>query len=130
MPVGAPGLDAARCERVCEGEEMARIGAPFCCLVAVISANASAQSLLDWARTGTPEQIREAISAGMNVNEKAVNGMTPLMLAAINCEYPEVISAIAKAGADLEARNREGKTALVLACQWISTIADWSPLFE
>ena len=52
------------------------------------------------------------IKAGAQVNQKAADGMTPLMQAARREPgAPEIIYALLKAGADVRPKSREGKTA-------------------
>ena len=49
---------------------------------------------------------------GANVNARNSKGMTALMLAAMNNSNPEVVKALINAGADIFAKDNEGKTAL------------------
>jgi ankyrin repeat protein len=82
--------------------------------------------------SGTPAEVRSTIEKGADVNERGDNGWTPLMLAAANSAYPEVIgllieagarinpspeliSVLLKAGADARLESSEGKTAYELA---------------
>ena len=59
-------------------------------------------------RTGTAQQVEQAIKAGANVNAKDKD-VTALMFAAKNNPNPEVITVLVKAGANLNAKNIYGK---------------------
>jgi ankyrin repeat protein len=62
-----------------------------------------------------PETVRDLIVAGAKVNEKEPdNGETPLHYA---CEYrPDVIPLLLSKGANVNAKDKSGKTPLMLAC--------------
>lgn len=59
------------------------------------------------------EQVRKAISEGVDVNTKDEAGMTPLMVAA-SYGYAGVVDMLIKSGADVNARDKHS-TALRLA---------------
>ena len=63
---------------------------------------------------GTPRQIEAAIEAGMDVNAKGNDNMTPLISAAGKNDA-EVINILIKAGADVNAEYNTGLTALMHA---------------
>lgn len=80
------------------------------------------QSLFDVVRRGTPIIIQEAIDAGAKVDEIDKDGCTPLMLAAIWNDNPDVITTLVKAGAKLDDRNNKdgankGMTPLMYAAE-------------
>ncbi|MGA2641316.1 MAG: ankyrin repeat domain-containing protein [Spirochaetia bacterium] len=76
-----------------------------------------AKSVLDLAKTASPEAIVAAIKDGANVNEADTSGNTPLMYAAMSNPNPKVISALVAAGAAVDAQNSTGMTALMLAAK-------------
>jgi ankyrin repeat protein len=61
--------------------------------------------------SGNPEILNALIKAGANVNAKANNGETPLMVAAQYSTNPKVLGSLIKAGADVTAKDVKGKTA-------------------
>ena len=63
-------------------------------------------------RDATPESIQEFIDLRSDVNAKAENGDTPLHMAAEYNKNPEVITTLIKAGAEVNAKNMFGRTAL------------------
>lgn len=67
---------------------------------------------------GSVQEIQEALQQGANPNASITagkNGMTPLMAAALNNEDPRVFRILLKAGADINAQNEDGWTALTIA---------------
>ena len=62
-------------------------------------------------KTGTAQSVQAAISKGADVNAQHKGGQSPLMVAAKYNQNPEVIITLLKAGADVKAKNRHGKTA-------------------
>ena len=61
------------------------------------------------------ENVRYLVSLGLDVNSRdELRGYTPLMHAA-ECENESAITALLAAGADVNAKNAEGKTALDIA---------------
>ena len=95
-----------------------QIGFQFTVLVllAFISTSAYAQSwyngtsFYQLVKTGTPQDVQDAISNGADVNEVGNGNWTPLMVA----NSPDVISMLLKAGAHVSARESyDGGTALM-----------------
>ena len=72
-------------------------------------------------KSGTAAEIKQAIKngrldpKGQIINDPDLHGDTALMLAAEYNPNPEVISALLRAGADVNAKNSDGDTALMLA---------------
>ena len=69
----------------------------------------------------TPQKIKAFIKLGANVNARNNDGMTVLMLNAINNPNSEDIKILVAAGADLNAKTRNGSTALMLAAEKCKT---------
>lgn len=75
---------------------------------------------LNWAASyGTPEQVRMALAAGADVNQKSKIGRTPLTRALEERKTPdpEVVKTLIQAGAEVNARNWVGRTMLMHACE-------------
>ena len=84
-------------------------------LAVLLVASAHAQTLVDLVAYGTPQDVQAAIDKGADVNASK-GGKTPLIVAATSNKHPEVITALLKAGADMEARDSQyGGTALMWA---------------
>ena len=67
---------------------------------------------------GSVQEIQEALQQGANPNASITagkKGITPLMAAALNNEDPRVFRILLKAGADINAQNEDGWTALTIA---------------
>lgn len=75
----------------------------------------SDEDFLKLCRTGTAQQVADAIKAGADVNAKTNSGWTALMLAARNNQNPEIIKLLLNAGADVNAKADRGITALMVA---------------
>ena len=73
------------------------------------------QDFSDIIRSGTPEEVEKAIKAGADVNERAPEGITPLMAAAQDNTNPEIIDVLIKAGADVNEKDSLGRTPLMFA---------------
>ena len=76
------------------------------------AADTKTEELLEIAGKAGPEEVRQLIQDGADVNTKSTYGWTPLMKAADKNSNPEVLKALLEAGADAKAKNNEGKTAL------------------
>ena len=94
----------------------------ICLLTAGIVSIAAIKSDYDFFKLceeGSLQQITDAIENGANVNARSIVGETPLMAAAASNLNPEVITALVKAGADVNAREDELKmTPLMMAAQF------------
>jgi hypothetical protein len=74
----------------------------------------TAHTVLDAARDGRVETMRELITTGADVNSKDPCGKTALMLA--SCRgHKEIVTVLITAGADANARDDNGNTALIYA---------------
>ena len=69
------------------------------------AADTKTEELLETAGKAGPEEVRQLIRAGADVNAKNKDGMTPLMLAAGNNPNPEVLKVLIEAGADVNAKS-------------------------
>jgi ankyrin repeat protein len=68
------------------------------------------------ALSGSPEFVKALLDAGASVNVSEARGLTPLMLAvATDRQNLDIIRMLIAQGADLNARNKDGETALDLA---------------
>ncbi|MGA2764667.1 MAG: ankyrin repeat domain-containing protein [Spirochaetia bacterium] len=83
-------------------------------LAVLLAASAYAQTLVDLAAYGTPQDVQAAIDKGADANARS-GGRTPLIVAATSNKHPEVITALLEAGADMEARDPYDSTALLWA---------------
>ena len=86
-------------------------------LICVLFANPALAAMSDadffeLVRSGTLQEIQEAIRNGANVNARVQVGFTPLMIAASFNPDPEVIITLIDAGADVNAKCRNYNTAL------------------
>jgi ankyrin repeat protein len=75
-------------------------------LALLAAASAYSQTLVDLAAYGTLPDVQAAIDKGADVNASKT-GRTPLIVAAASNAHPEVLAALIKAGADLDARDAE-----------------------
>jgi uncharacterized protein len=69
--------------------------------------------LLDLAATGTGDEVHAAIDQGADVNTHDVEGNTPLIIAAAHGKHHHVLDVLLAAGADIDAKNDAGQTALI-----------------
>ena len=76
------------------------------------AANTKTEDLLEIAGKAGPEEVRQLIQDGADVNAKNKDEVTPLMPAARNNSNPEVLTVLLDAGANAKAKDNEGKTAL------------------
>jgi ankyrin repeat protein len=82
-----------------------------------LAAKLSDDEFLKLCEKGTPEEIKEAIENGANVNTKETDGYTALMYAAIQPDNAEVVSMFLDRGADVNAESEIGYTALMSAAR-------------
>jgi len=66
---------------------------------------------------GTVTEIRELLKQGAEVNDRMVDGVTAVMLAAGVNSNPEVITTLLEHGAEVNARDEYGLSALMYAAQ-------------
>ncbi len=76
-------------------------------------------SFLKLCRSGSVEEINEAIEAGVNVNASNKISATALIFAAKE-NTPEVVELLVKAGAELDSQDIYGNTALIYATSYNS----------
>jgi len=86
------------------------------------------KNFFELVKTGTLEEVNNAIKAGADVNARDKNGWTPLMYAAWKNQNPEVIKVLLEAGADVNARNKYGGTPLMYAA-WENKIPEVLKVF-
>ena len=79
------------------------------------AANTKTEDLLEIAGKAGPEEVRQLIQDGADVNAEDKDGLTPLMHAAKYNSNPEVLRTLIGAGADVNAKNKDGLTPLMLA---------------
>lgn len=72
----------------------------------------------DFWKTATPEQVRQAVRGGADVNARDKDGVTPLHRAAALNGNPEVIYTLIQLGADVNARDKNGWTPLHWAARF------------
>ncbi len=73
------------------------------------------ESIWAAARAGDVDAIKAHLDAGADVNERDPKlNMPPLMLAAIS-DHPEAVDVLVRSGADIEAQDDKGSTALLIA---------------
>ena len=96
------------------------VAAASAIFAALLAINLSAASsvdlgLLESARAGTREQVRAALAAGANANERQPDGATALAWA-VHRDDLEMADILIGAGADLNAANDYGIAPLSIAC--------------
>ena len=86
--------------------------------------SASERALLEAAKKGNIEEVKQHIAAGTDVNAKDKYENTPLHLAAIY-DHKEVAELLIAEGADVNAKDVDVTTPLDLAIKWKRTeVAD------
>lgn len=68
------------------------------------------------ANSGRLEEVEQLLSEGADINARAGNGMTPLILASWN-GHTKVVELLLRKGADVNAKTNIGSTALKLATE-------------
>ncbi len=76
---------------------------------------ASPERFAETCRRGIEPRVRYFLEARTDPNAAAADGMTPLMLAALENSWPGVIGTLIQYGALTDARDADGRTALMLA---------------
>ena len=72
--------------------------------------------LVTAARTGNLAEVRQQLLIGVNPNKSTLDGGTALMQAALNGRA-DIAVALLKSGARINARNKSGNTALIIAAE-------------
>jgi len=91
------------------------LGAAGCCR-SFGRCTAAQDNLIDASGAGDLSQVKGLLAAKADVNAKAVDGRTALMLASQN-GHLEVVQALLAAKADVNAKTVKGGTALMIAAQ-------------
>lgn len=73
---------------------------------------AEAAEFTNLCRTGTPQQIRQAVQKGAKLNTRDSKGELPLIAALTNKAAAEVLQILVRSGARVGAKNASGLTAL------------------
>ncbi len=81
-----------------------------------VSAEAKGESLL-WRFTGRPDVLEFLLERGLDVNKRALDKDTPLIVAA-GYGTPEAVAFLLSKGARVNDANESGRTALHNACQY------------
>src|SRR5215831_14146775 len=99
------GLAMSGCEkrRAAARDQLLMMNMPF-----------SDSGFIDSARQGNLGAIAAFIAAGMSLDVKNSDGMTPLM-AAVLARKPEAVELLLENGADVNASSKSGATALIIA---------------
>ena len=75
------------------------------------SSTSQAAAIHDAAKSGELEKIQHLVVKGVDVNEKAIRGETPLMVAAL-AGNGEIVNYLLQRGANINAQSASGLTAL------------------
>ena len=84
----------------------------------VASTYAQTKDFFELVKSGTPQQVQDAISKGADVNAQTKEGWTPLISAVMYNQNVDVVTTLLKAGADPNASGNNGTTALLEAAMW------------
>jgi ankyrin repeat protein len=102
-------------------------GAAIGALILLFSASAFGQDageaneepdLLEFSKSGSLQEIRDALGQGADANLCDVSGETPLMYAAEYDRPPDVLAELLRGGANVNARNSAGMTPLMYAAAY------------
>jgi ankyrin repeat protein len=75
-------------------------------------------AIFDLAMKGTPQRVQAAIAQGADINAIShLDYMTPLILAASHNPNPDVVTVLVNAGANVNAQDISGRTALMYAAK-------------
>lgn len=69
-------------------------------------------NIFELAKIGTPEEIREAVKKGADVNDQMSDGLTPLFIVAAENDNADSRYTFLELGADPHIKDRFDKTAL------------------
>ena len=72
--------------------------------------------LLEAAKNGQTERVKDLLVSGANVDTQAADGFTALKWAVVR-GHTGTVQALLEAGADMDVRDNSGKTPLVLATE-------------
>ena len=75
------------------------------------------RDILKICRSGSVEDLTQAVDAGVNLNLRNKNSASPLMFAA-QSNTSEIIDILIKAGAEINAQDNSGNTALIYAASY------------
>ena len=89
----------------------------------LLEVGANANAKLEASTTAMTTDTADGDIFAAIINNKTTDvpvsaGTTVLMLAALNSRKPDVVKALLDAGLDVNARDEEGRTALMLAARW------------
>lgn len=77
------------------------------------------RDILKICRSGSTEDLTQALDSGVNVNVRNKNSATPLMFAA-QANTADIIDMLINAGAEINAQDKSGNTALIYAASYNS----------
>lgn len=77
----------------------------------------SRKSLFDAVNAEDCQRIRRLVKSGVDVDSRYIGGMTPLIYVAHLNRFPKVASILLELGADVDAHDESGKTALMWAVE-------------
>ena len=80
-----------------------------------VTADAQTIDFIGLVKTGTSQDVQNAINSGADVNSRDKDGKTPLMYAAGYNQNTDVTTVLLKAGADIETTDKNSMTPLMYA---------------
>ena len=75
-------------------------------------------SFVKLCKSGSLEQISEALKSGASVKDRDNEGSTPLMYAAAQQTEPKIIELLIKSGASVNDKNNDGETPLMRCAKY------------
>ncbi len=78
----------------------------------IVPVDGSLACLLNVCKTGDIKELRRALTRGIDLNRGDASGCTPLMMAARHGHEP-LVDLLIRSGAEVDARDEEGNTALL-----------------